>query len=87
MAGRTSHPAGFRSCFSDQWVDHVRFDHDHLVAYLMTQSNVVDAIESGLETDASVRSWLAHATDQFFDVSETRVFGFHTMANAFRVVA
>jgi SAM-dependent methyltransferase len=80
MARSTPGPAGFIRCFSETWVDTVTFSHDTLVEYLMTQSNIVDAIETGRETEQAVRSWLAASTTQFFTGSTSRGFGFFAMA-------
>ncbi len=84
IAGTTGQPDGFRRWFSDTWVDTVAFTHDGLVSYLMTQSDVVDAIESGREPEDAVRSWLATATARHFSTRNERPFGFYVLAEALR---
>jgi SAM-dependent methyltransferase len=86
MAGRVIDPSGFERCFSDHWLDTVTLDHDGLVAYLMTQSNVVDAIETGRDTEGAVQGWLRGETARFFEAAPARDFAFHAIAEAFRAV-
>jgi hypothetical protein len=74
-----------RRCFRDRWIDSVSFTHDDLVAYLMTHSNVVDAIESGRETEDAVRAWIAAGTARFVPRNRRQRFGFHVIAEAWRV--
>jgi hypothetical protein len=40
------------------YANEVSFSVEELVAYLMTQSNVIAAVESGAESLESVRTWL-----------------------------
>ncbi len=84
MAGVTGERAGLQTCFSDTWIDTVAFGHDQLVDYLMTQSNVVAAIDSGRETEAAVRSWLSGETVRHFSTGSERAFGFYVFAEALR---
>lgn len=86
LAGSTAAAHGLQRCFDDTWVDAVSLTHPALVAYLMTQSNVVDAIESGRETEDVVRSWIAESTACFFDSHRKREFGFFVLAEALRVI-
>jgi len=85
MAASTPHPTGFDRSFAETWVDAVTFTHETLVDYLMTQSNVVDAIETAREPEDAVRSWLAASTAQFFTGSTSRGFAFFAMAEALLV--
>jgi SAM-dependent methyltransferase len=85
ITGATGEPDGFRRCFHDTWVDTVVFTHEGLVTYLMTHSNVVEAIESGREAEDAVRSWLSAATAQYFSTSRERPFGFYVLAEALRI--
>jgi len=85
MAGSTTQRQGLERCFGETWVDSVAFPHGALVDYLMTHSNVVDAIETGRESEDAVRSWLKAATARFFDGSGPRAFSFFVMAEAFRL--
>jgi SAM-dependent methyltransferase len=85
MVGTTREPDGLQRCFTDRWIDSVSFAHDELVAYLMTHSNVVDAIESGRETEDAVRAWIADGTARFVPRGRRQRFGFHVIAEAWRV--
>ncbi len=51
----------------ETYSNEVEFDHQALVSYLMTQSNVIAAIEEGNETLEAVHSWLLGETTPFFD--------------------
>jgi hypothetical protein len=42
----------------ERYTNEVSFSAEELTSYLMTQSNVVVAIESGAESLESVRTWL-----------------------------
>ncbi len=86
MAGNTLPPAGLARCFSETWIDTVEFTPAGLVDYLLTHTNVVEAIETGREAEDDVRSWLADATARFFDAGKARIFGFFVMAEALRAI-
>ena len=49
---------GFHLVRQEKYTNDVRFTADQLADYLMTQSNVIAAVERGTETAAGVRSWL-----------------------------
>lgn len=86
IAGTTEEPEGLRRIFHDRWIDTVDFSHEQLVAYMMTQSNIVDAIEAGHASDETTRGWLTTSTARFFDPLEQRSFGFHVLAEALQAV-
>ena len=65
------------------------FDHDEKTTiekwcgYLMTQSNVLSAIETGREREGSVRAWLMTEL-QNFKLSEPLAFRFHCRLDVYR---
>ncbi len=60
----------------ETYENEIEFSRDQLVAYLMTQSNVIAAIEEGTESEESVRNWLSGEIRQFAgDVRSVFLFG------------
>lgn len=51
---------------SEDYENRVEFTHAQLVAYLMTQSNVIAAVEQGDETAEDVYDWLSEQTAPLF---------------------
>ena len=61
---------------SDEYENRIEFTHAQLVAYLMTQSNVIAAVEQGDESADNVSSWLSDRTASLFTSEvETFLFG------------
>lgn len=48
---------GFRELISDKFTHHETYSAEELIAYLNTQSNVLEALRTG-ETAASIRAWM-----------------------------
>ncbi len=64
---QTLSPSPFDWITSDPYENKVAFSQEQLVAYLMTQSNVVAAVEQGSEKAEGVTGWLNEQTNPFFD--------------------
>ncbi len=58
--------AGYRFAAQDSYETTVRFRHDGLIAYLVTQSNIIAAVEGGRESLTEVEAWLATQLEPFF---------------------
>jgi SAM-dependent methyltransferase len=84
VAGRADVASSLHRVNEARWLDTVSFSHAGLVDYLMTQSNVVEAIESGRETAATVRSTLVGETSRFFSSVPTRDFAFRASMELLR---
>ncbi|HEX3721220.1 MAG TPA: hypothetical protein VHV31_00420, partial [Nitrolancea sp.] len=64
---------GFALVATEEYTNDVAFEIERFAAYLMTQSNVIAAVEEGGESIESVRRWLvselhpwfAHDSEQF----------------------
>jgi SAM-dependent methyltransferase len=59
-------PDEFESFAAERRLDAVSFTPVELVEYLLTQSNVADAIERGDEQEQAVREWFLDQTATFF---------------------
>ncbi len=57
---------GFEPSGSDQFVHEVEFTPDQLVSYLLTQTNVISAVEVGREDLQSVARWLLNSIQPLF---------------------
>jgi SAM-dependent methyltransferase len=57
---------GFVPCGLDEFVHEVEFMPDQLVSYLLTQTNVISAVETGKEDLQSVASWLLNSIQPLF---------------------
>lgn len=62
---RSAVPDGFERLGDDVWADEVVMTGAQLAEYVMSLSNVVDAVERG-EPAAEVRRWIAASTAPFF---------------------
>ena len=54
----------------EKYTNEVSFSAEELTSYLMTQSNVVGANESGAESLESVHTWLISSLTPMFGVRE-----------------
>jgi len=70
---------GFRLVKEDSYENEVSFTPEELVAYLSTQTNVVAAIQQGLETMESASNWLLDQVSSFF-ITDRATFVFGTRA-------
>lgn len=75
--------AGFELIEEDKYENEVSLAPDELVAYLITQTNVVAALEEGRETVESARRWLLEQVNPYF-AREKATFMFVTRAWYFR---
>ena len=67
---------GFELTGHERYRNSITFDRGQLIDYLMTQSNVIAAVEQGNESPQSVRSWLDGELGQFLnDDPGTFLFG------------
>jgi ubiquinone/menaquinone biosynthesis C-methylase UbiE len=57
---------GFQFLHRQNYTNDITFNIEELVAYLMTQSNIIAAIEQGAETLTSVRAWLTSQVTPYF---------------------
>jgi SAM-dependent methyltransferase len=60
-------PAGF-----DQFIHEVEFTPDQLVSYLLTQTNVISAVEAGREDLQSVANWLLESVQPQFSKAKEK---------------
>lgn len=69
--------SAFRWIGSETYENRVEFTHCQLVAYLMTHSNVIAAVEQGEQDAEEVGNWLRQQTAEFFNPGspETFLFG------------
>ncbi|MGH7587756.1 MAG: class I SAM-dependent methyltransferase [Gemmatimonadota bacterium] len=63
---------GFRCEIRDEYKNTVEFTRERLVDYLVTQTNVISAIEEGKEDIDEVRRWLLRELISFFEGREFR---------------
>jgi len=64
--GDTSARQGFAFLGQEHYDNRVAFSPETLVNYLVTQSNVIAAVEGGQESIAKVRQWLTEGATPFF---------------------
>jgi SAM-dependent methyltransferase len=57
---------GFVPSGADKFVHEVEFTPDQLVSYLLTQTNVISAVETGKEDLRSVADWLLNSIQPLF---------------------
>jgi SAM-dependent methyltransferase len=57
---------GFVQSGSDEFAHEVEFTQEQLVSYLVTQTNVISAVEAGKEDLQSVASWLLNSVRPMF---------------------
>ncbi|HET6341723.1 MAG TPA: hypothetical protein VFG78_06015 [Gemmatimonadota bacterium] len=67
---------GFRCEIHDEYQNLAEFSRERLVDYLVTQTNVIAAVEEGDECIDDVRGWLLRELAPFFEGSESRRFIF-----------
>lgn len=68
--------SGFQFLHQEHYTNNITFTVEELVAYLMTQSNIIAAVEQGVETITSVRAWLAGQIAPYFTGADrTFMFG------------
>ncbi len=77
-------PDGFERLGEDVWADDVAMTGPQLVEYVMSLSNVVDAVERGAPA-AEVRRWLTASTAGFFAGSGARAVRFLATVAVLRV--
>ncbi len=68
--------AGFHLLHCQWYENEVAFSPTELVDYLVTQSNVIAAVEGGREDIGSVRRWLLEGTASFFGGASSASFTF-----------
>ena len=61
-----AHGFGFDFVTCEEYTNDVTFDVETFAAYLMTQSNVIAAVEEGSEPAGAVHSWLVYALRPYF---------------------
>lgn len=64
--GPSTVKVGFRVVFQDEYENQVSFTQDELVGYLLTQSNVIAALEDGRESAEEAARWLGQELGGFF---------------------
>lgn len=62
---------GFHPLEAQRYTNTVTFSPEELVAYLMTQSNVIAAVEEGREPEETVATWLLSEVARFFSRPQT----------------
>jgi hypothetical protein len=66
FTGEDATVSGFQFLHEEHYTNNITFTVEELVAYLMTQSNIIAAVEQGVETITSVRAWLAGQIAPYF---------------------
>jgi ubiquinone/menaquinone biosynthesis C-methylase UbiE len=61
---------------NDEYVNEMPLNQEKLIAYLLSQSNIIAAVEQGSEDIKDVTTWLDNATKPFFENNQTRIFFF-----------
>jgi SAM-dependent methyltransferase len=51
----------------EQFTHHVELSAEQLVGYLLTQSNIIAAVENGSESVRDIADWLLRSVSPFFD--------------------
>jgi len=74
---RDAENEGFHLSKHDQYPNSIRFGLTGLVDYLMTHSNVIAAVEFGIEDLAEVRHWLTENISRFYGTLAEADFLFH----------
>ena len=73
---RSAKQAGFQLVKDEKYSNVVFFDRKQLIDYLLTQTNVIAAIERGESTLDDVRAYLTTGVSPFFTSSEKQTFDF-----------
>ena len=73
---RSAKQAGFELLKQDKYANVVYFDREQLVDYLLTQTNVIAAIERGEWSQSDVRTYLTAEVSPFFTSPEPQAFDF-----------
>jgi SAM-dependent methyltransferase len=73
---QSAEEAGFRSLGEESHQSLVAFSPDRLVDYLVSQSNVIAAVEGGHQGIEHVRAWLTDRVSPFFQGDDERTFLF-----------
>lgn len=73
---RSATQAGFQLLAQDSYGNVVVFDREHLVDYLLTQTNVIAAIQRGELTLDNARAFLTAEVSPFFMSSDQQAFDF-----------
>ena len=73
---RSAKQAGFRLLAQDSYANVVVFDREQLVDYLLTQTNVLVAIQGGDWTLNDARTYLMDEVSSYFPSSEPQAFDF-----------
>jgi hypothetical protein len=68
---------GFHLARHNQYQNRVSFSVEGLIDYLVTQSNVIAAVEGGTEEIGEVRLWLRENLEPIFGELKEAVFSFH----------
>jgi len=76
LDGRSATQAGFRLLAQDSYANVVVFDREGLVDYLLTQTNVIAAIERGESTLDDARAYLTAEVSPYFPSPEPQAFDF-----------
>ena len=73
---QTADRSGFQLVKEESYTNVVFFDRAQLIDYLLTQTNVIAAIERGESTLDDVRAYLTTGVSPFFTSSEKQTFDF-----------
>jgi len=76
---------GLAPCGFEEFIHEIEFSSEQLVAYLVTQTNVISAVEAGKENLQSVASWLLDFTRPMFS-GQKEMFSFRCQIQFFRRV-
>ena len=76
LDGRSAKQAGFELLKQDKYANVVYFDREQLVDYLLTQTNVIAAIERGERTLNDARACLTAEVSPYFTSAEPEAFDF-----------
>jgi SAM-dependent methyltransferase len=77
-------PVGFACLGNEAFTERIQLDHDHLVGYLLTQSNTIVAPARGEESHEQIAAWLTAETVPFFvDSNQPIEFGYWGQVQCF----
>ena len=73
---QTVEEARFRSLGEERYQSRITFSPDRLVDYLVSQSNVIAAVEGGEQSIEQTRAWLTDRVTPLFQGDQERAFLF-----------
>jgi ubiquinone/menaquinone biosynthesis C-methylase UbiE len=79
FTAENTNPYGFRLIKEKQYENTIRFSLEGLIDYLVTQSNIIAAVEGGRENIEEVRTWLTGVIKPMFRSASSEEFLFSAL--------